>query len=183
MQRIKIIITLFIIGAIVGPTYDGFHSHSNTLFYPQVFFCKMAWWVPLLFGGASVAVGLSALAWDKRFPMHQEPDSWRHVVTGMGLFGLQYFASGFLKLTPLNMNIYLGLFALVNLIVLGFSLSNFFFCICVAIAGCLAEILISAKGLFFYTSPDIWGIPYWLPYLYVSAACSVGNTARKLAIS
>lgn len=185
MQRkisLRLLASLFVTGAIVGPFFDGFHSHSGTLSYPQPWIFKMAWWVPLLFGAAGVAVGTGALTWDTWFSRLPAIRPISEIIAGLLLFGLQYFASGFLKLSPTLALVFLGLFALANWILMDCTLVGLFFSLVTALVGCLVEITLIAFGLFFYHQPDLWGIPFWLPFLYISAACSVGNLARLLAL-
>src|SRR5579863_6353187 len=53
------LLLLFLIGAIVGSLLDAFHVYSNIDRYPKPAFMGLAWWAPLLFGGAGVAIGYS----------------------------------------------------------------------------------------------------------------------------
>ena len=63
-------IFLFLIGAIFGPVGDSFHVVSGTTDYPpdlfQLYFWRLPYWVPLIFGAATLAIGLS----------HSQIDRW-----------------------------------------------------------------------------------------------------------
>src|SRR5262245_22716718 len=87
---------LFILGAILGSFYDGFHTHSGTTYYPDSWILKMAWWVPLNFGLAILAVANSHVLIDRVLGRPDRPQSWVSVVLGLFLFGVVYWLSGFL---------------------------------------------------------------------------------------
>src|SRR5437588_4681789 len=53
------ILWLILLGATVGTSLDAFHVYSNVERYPMPVLFGVAWWVPLLFGAAAVAIGYS----------------------------------------------------------------------------------------------------------------------------
>src|SRR5437867_1646758 len=55
---------LFLLGATVGTGLDAFHVYSDVERYPTPVLFGVAWWVPLLFGSAAVAIGYSHLLVD-----------------------------------------------------------------------------------------------------------------------
>src|SRR6266700_6546545 len=50
---------LFLLGAVLGTGLDAFHVHSKVEHYAVPVLFGLAWWVPLLFGVAAVAIGYS----------------------------------------------------------------------------------------------------------------------------
>jgi hypothetical protein len=174
----RLIFLLFVIGAVMGPVYDGFHTFSATLVYTTPWVLRMAWWVPLLLGLATALIGVSHLDFDRRFP-HTPPYplTGQHVVLGIVLFGAQYFMSGFLKLPT-------GQQALLQAVVSAqiwylFDRSRPGACLAVltGIIGMLSEATLIRWGLFHYSRPDVLGVPFWLPFIYTSASVAVGNVA------
>src|SRR4030095_8726593 len=175
----KIQIILFILGAILGSFYDGFHHHSGTTYYPNPWIFKMAWWVPLNFGLAILAVANSHVLMDRILKRSSRPLSWGLVVLGLAFFGAVYWMSGFLPTDRLK---YLWVYTGAAIIWLLFDRTwqGIVLALLTGIAGSAVEITLIALKLFFYVRPDFMGIPYWLPGLYFAASVTVGNLGRKL---
>src|SRR6266436_4223273 len=55
----RALLWLFMLGAILGTALDAFHVYSYVQQYTRPAFFGLAWWVPLLFGSAAVAIGYS----------------------------------------------------------------------------------------------------------------------------
>src|SRR5437870_12122491 len=55
----RTIFWLFLLGATLGTALDVFHVYSYVERYPTPVLFGVAWWVPLLFGSAAVAIGYS----------------------------------------------------------------------------------------------------------------------------
>lgn len=171
---------LFLLGAIMGSVCDGFHTHSGTTFYPHPWYLKMAWWVPLLFGAASVAIGLSHVLMDKILRRSAPDVSWPGVILGLFFFVTLYYLSAFLPGAWTIKLLVLAAGSLLLWFLFDRTWQGVLMAMATAIVGCYAEIQLSAGGAFGYLHPNIWGIPYWLGFLYVSASITVGNLARKL---
>src|SRR5438067_255336 len=58
-SRGLVIFWLFLLGATLGTALDSLHVHSGVERYPMPVLFGLAWWVPLLFGAAAVAIGYS----------------------------------------------------------------------------------------------------------------------------
>lgn len=174
------ILFLFCIGAILGPVSDSFHVMSLTSGYPFPKYFGLAWWVPILFGGATVVLAISHVGADKLFKRPKKAISWKEVIGGLLCFMFIYYASGFLVLPDLYRIIVLGFFAFAVWYLFDKSFLGLILAIIVAFFGCLVEILIIGTGHFYYNIKDIYGIPYWLPFLYMTASVAVGNLGRKL---
>src|SRR5688572_21125434 len=87
---------LFARGAVLGSIFDGFHTFGGATAYPRPLLLRMAWWTPLLFGAAGLAIGLSHADLDRRLRRPPRALSDRAVAGGLACFGLCYFLSGFL---------------------------------------------------------------------------------------
>jgi hypothetical protein len=159
---------------------DAFHTHSGTLYYPHVWLFMMDWWVPLLFGVAGVAVGMSHLDLDQRLGKAYPELTWVHVAFGMGSFAVIYFISGFLNIDDTRKTVLLCTLAFLVWYIYDKTYSGFLLALVTAAIGTFVEISLIRSHWFFYTNPDFFGVPYWLPALYVAASVAVGNFARKL---
>lgn len=175
---------LFIFGGIVGATFDGFHTHSFTDAYYHPQFLKTEWWVPPLFGAATLGIALSHLDFDRRFQRDVAPRPWNEIAAGLVLFTLQYFASGFMKVDPVLRTAFQAAFAFGLWLAFEGTFTGLLLAFATALVGCVVEIVLIVSGKFHYVLGDIganvMGIPLWLPFLYVSGSVTVGNLARKM---
>jgi insulin-induced protein len=171
---------LFLIGAVLGSFYDGFHTYSNTTYYPNPWILKMAWWVPLNFGLAILAVADSHVSLDRTLKRKGRGLSWAAVLSGLALFGVLYFTSGFLPRPSAEKAVILWLGAVFLWILFDRTWQGVLLGILTGVVGSLVEITMTSLGLFFYVRPDFHGIPCWLPALYFGASVTVGNLGRKL---
>src|SRR5215467_1480013 len=72
---------LFLLGATLGTMIDAFHVYTGVERYPLPAFLGVAWWVPPLFGIATVAIGYSHPLAD---PLLQHIGAKRRLVISMG---------------------------------------------------------------------------------------------------
>src|SRR5687767_1598495 len=90
---------LWLLGAVVVSFFDGFHTHSGTTRYAAPVIWQMAWWTPLLFG-ASVGLGGPVYAIGVRhLGGGRPPPPARDLGIGFAIFGVLYFASGYLPVS------------------------------------------------------------------------------------
>ncbi len=177
----KNIAVIFIVGGIVGATCDGFHSHQNILAYSNEWILKMAWWVPLLFAGATLTVAYGHLLFDYLFIVPKKKPGWPRVIIGLASFVLVYAASAYLPVENDAKILILDMAIIAMWLIFNRNWQGVIEMIITAILGCAMEITLVANGSFHYLHPNIWGIPYWLPFLYGAASIGVGNWARQLA--
>lgn len=176
------LILLFLIGATLGPLCDLFHVLSKTSGYPFPRFYGLAFWVPILFGSATVVLALSHVLSDKIFKRPKRELSKRQIVMGLLTFMFIYYASGFLMVSEVLKLIILGFIAFTTWCLFDRTLYGLILAIITAFFGCLVEILIIRTGHFYYNIHDVFRIPYWLPFLYMTASVAVGNLGRKLYV-
>lgn len=176
------ILWLFLLGAIVGTALDAYHVHSHIERYPVPVLFGVAWWVPLLFGTAVVAIGCTHPLVDPLLGQRRQP---RRLLLSMGeLFWLilAYLVSA----TVLNSFAKVGLLVVIYLnfwVLTGRGWQNLLLSIVTAITGTLVEMTLVAAGSFSYLHPDLIGVPYWLPFLYACASLAIGNVGRSLIIT
>ncbi len=186
----KNVLILFSLGFFLGPIGDFCHVVAKTTGYPQgifgIYFFRIPFWVPFLFGLATLAIGLSHPRLDRLLgkpPVRPGMKNWTKVGTGILLFLSLYGISGFMPWKTGGINDLvlagLGLFLWWEYdrswqgIVLG---------ILTAIAGTCVEIALVHLGAFFYLPPknNLFGVASWLPWLYFAASVTVGNLGRRL---
>jgi hypothetical protein len=165
---------LAFLGATLGAALDGIHTHTGTTAYPTPWVLRMAWWVPPLFAGAGVAIGLGRPIARRVVGATPAAPSGARVALAMGLFVLAYALSGVLPLSTAGIAaVLLALFAVLwwtcdrTALALGLAVAT-------AIGGVLVETTLVAQGAFYHLRPDVAGVPVWLPALYLSAGVAVG---------
>jgi hypothetical protein len=161
---------LFLVGAVAGASLDMIHVVSGVLYYPKPFYpWGQALWVPLLFGMAALALvlGYQMVA---AFVGARDPSPPASALTESALgFVLAYVATGLFHDSELLLAV--GL-------VLAWSWHSrrhpgeggVPYALVVALGGTLFEALLSSTGAFQYNDPDVWGVPIWLPALYLHAS-------------
>jgi hypothetical protein len=171
---------LFAFGAVIGPVLDGFHTHSGTTFYPRPVVLRMAWWVPLLFGAAAVAIGLSHVRLDRLLRRPRPALSGPGVALGILGFAGFYFLSAFLPAASVAKLALLAAGYAVLFLQWDRTWQGLVLAVLTALSGCAVEFALSRAGAFGYLRPDVVGLPLWLPALYLLASLCVGNLGRKL---
>jgi len=179
---------LFLLGFLLAPLGDVCHILSDTIIYPPgvynyYIFGILPYWVPFLFGTATVLIGASHLFSDKLFDFKlflkygSTNPPWWHIGLGMFAFLFLYCISG---IAPYWVMMLVLVYLLATLARGPYDLVLMS---ATALVGASAEIHLISQNLFSY-HPDhrhIFGIPMWLPLLYALASLVVGNLARKLS--
>jgi len=171
---------LFLFGATVLTTMDGFHTHSGATSYPDPVVVKMAWWVPLLFGSTAALGGVSFVLLHRALRAPARALSSTDIAVGLAAFGGLYFASGYL---PASNAVIAGLLLAGALALwrwLDRTWQGVVLGIGTAFAGCSTEIFLTSIGAFSHLRADFLGIPVWLPALYLASTPAVGHFARKV---
>jgi hypothetical protein len=167
--RTRVLLLLFVVAGVAGMLLDQIHVVSGVLLYrsPQLF--GQPWWVGPQFGVATVAAYLGA----GRFI----PGATSYGRGGRGLARSGGWILGTYLATALvaDWNVLLAgllLMAWVGRVVFerGVCLRGAAYCVAVAAVGTTYEAALTASGAFQYHRPDLAGLPYWLPMLYLHAA-------------
>jgi hypothetical protein len=174
-----VIAWLFLPGAIFGTALDAIDVYSHVERYSSPVLFGLAWWVPLLFGAATVAIGYS----------HPLIDPLIGNIRPVRRLSISFGESTWLLLAQLVGASMLDSIARVGLLILvylnfwllaGRSWQNLLLSLVTAITGTLIEMTLVAAGAFSYVHPDILGVPYWLPCIYACASLAVGDLGRSL---
>lgn len=171
---------LFLLGATVVTVFDGFHTHSGSTEYANPVFAMAAWWTPLLFGSAVLGLGAVYARLHPKLGGPREIASAERLAIGFVVFGCLYFASGYLPASNVVKLAVLVAGAAALALLLDKSSAAWILAIGAAVIGPSFEIGLTHAGGFRHMHPDLWGIPMWLPGLYLAAAFSLGGIARKV---
>lgn len=171
---------LFALGATLGTALDAVHVHTGTTSYPDPFVLQMAWFVPLLFGAAGVAVGLGRPLFDRLLRRTDPAPARPALLGGLLLFIAAYVLSGTLPAGNLAKCAALGALAVASLALFDRTGLGLLLACTTAVSGSLIEALQIEHGIFRYTTPDRLGVPCWLPCLYACAQVAIGNLGRRL---
>ncbi len=173
-------VLLSILGATLGTALDAIHVYSGTTVYTTPGFGRQAWWVPLLFGAASIGLGLARPLWERVLARTSRPPQWIDVTLGMVWFAAAYAVSSWQDTPVLHRSMLLLAIALiiwrrvdrsaVGVLQAGIS----------AVVGPLVESALVQAGAFHYAQPDFAGVAGWLPCLYLCTASAVGALGKRL---
>ena len=169
---------LLVAGAVLGTLLDGVHVATATTRYTHPAVLGLAWWVPLLFAGASLAIGASHRLTDAMLGRDLRPGTAR-VAAGLALLLLLWATSGLVKPARAALWI-LAPASVVMWLVLDGTLVGLLLALATAACGVAVESTLAAAGAFTYVAPDAGRVASWLPWLYVAASVAVGNYARWL---
>lgn len=81
---------------------------------------------------------------------------------------------------PQRKFIILGMIAIATWYVFDKTIIGIILAVGTALFGCLVEISLIKSHLFYYYLPERWGIPLWLPFIYMTASVAIGNFGKKL---
>jgi hypothetical protein len=185
---IQTIVALFLLGGIAATLGDYTHVLSGTLGYPTYSWMipgtGQPFWVPLLMGSATVAIGLShtwADGWLGKKPKRRL--DLNRIVFAVLCFLALYGVSGFLPFSNGGPR---------DIVILAAALLIWFFFdrtwqgmvlgLCTGVMGTLVELSLTHAGIFYYypESANFHGVASWLPWLYIAASVAGGNACRFL---
>lgn len=176
------ILWLFVLGACAGTALDSLHVYAHVERYPMPVLLGEAWWVPLLFGLATVAIGCSHPAVDPLLGHIRPPQRMLTSVSELAWLVLAYLITAgdlaSIAKAGLLIIIYFNFWLLS-----GRRWQNLLLSFVTAITGTLIEMVLVATGIFSYLHPDILEVPVWLPLLYACASLAVGDLGRTLFFS
>lgn len=171
------LVLFFLCGGIFLSLCDQIHVHTGVLFYDGPGLAGQAWWVPLEFGVASLAI--YAIAWPVTSRL-REPSNGA-LASALAWFFAAYVASGVFRGHPLALSAGYGLTWLARLAGRGddaFRVATS--SLVLAVAGVVVEGAVSATGAFRYANPDYLLVPMWLPGLYLHGAPLALAVVRRL---
>jgi hypothetical protein len=168
------------LGAVLGTMLDGIHAYGGVLSYDDRAFGRWAWFVPVEFAlvGAVAALAVPVIE-------RATASSPRWTVARRALEAV-WFACLYATTTlPENeaeaAALGVALLALAAVRLRFGPRGDLPYVVLAAIAGPLAEILISASGAFEYDHADVLGVPLWLPGLWANAGFLVRRLIAPIA--
>lgn len=165
-------------GAVVCTVCDHLHVITGVLSYTKVSFWGQAWWVPLLFAGAALAIVSGAWTTRKLLGGRALPEPTVGEIAGDGVaFVTAYAFTAYANALPNVVAAVLGGWWLARVLknapawLIVYSMLT-------AIGGTLFEASWSALGFFHYNAPDGLGVPRWLPGIYLHVAFLTAGLER-----
>jgi hypothetical protein len=177
MPPLARIAVLFAGGGIGLALCDQIHVQTGVLSYEAGGYFGQAWWVPLQFGVAALAI--CAGAWP--FARRLAPPSAEVLTIGAAWFVAAYAASGVFDRWPYALAAAFVVTWAGRVAVARHRAALTAFSLLLAAGGTGAEALLSAAGTFDYADPDFLGLPAWLPGLYLHGAPLALAVTRWLA--
>lgn len=178
----RAIFWLFLLGTIFGTALDAFHVFTSVEQYTRPVFLGVAWWVPLLFGFATVTIGFTHPLVDPLIHNLRRPRRLSTSIAELAWLLLAYVIVAS-SISSLAKTILLSLIYFNFWLLTGRGWQNLLLSIVTAITGTLIEMTLVASGAFSYLQPDILGVPYWLPFMYACASLAIGDLGRSLMYS
>jgi hypothetical protein len=179
--------TSFLLSGLFGVLNYAAVGQPINLFLGSHEILRSAIWVPFLFGFAGFAMSTILFVLDRILPSEQTDilnPSWSKVLYGISFFSAQYYLSGLLDYSGVDVtliHLILAATAIVGFALFDTSIAGILLGVATAIAGPVAEIvLINVPHLYTYKHADIAGICSWISWVYLLGAPAVGNLSRKL---
>jgi len=179
---LSLLAVMFALGFVIGPALDQIHVLTHTLSYPRQDFLRQSWWVFPQFGIAAIAMTLPFWMLRPVFGDREvEPVAIAEVAWTLIRFVTMYLLSGLL-------HDHEWLLVAWFLIAFGLTVARrregapvHVHALTCAIGGTAWEATISGLGHFHYDVPSsLFGVPAWLPFLYLHAAYWLRPVARYI---
>ena len=181
------LLIIFVLGGILGTAGDYSHVASLTDGYANPWYplpTGQPLWVPFLFATATLSITLSQLLSEPILgTKNKKIPSLGSAFAGASVFLGLYVASGFLPLpTGGAKDLLLWTCCFLFWALADRTWQGVVFAVGTAIVGTLVEIGLTRSGAFYYTegSNNFFGVPSWLPALYVAASVAIGNLTQVL---
>ncbi|HXU67739.1 MAG TPA: hypothetical protein VN947_00345 [Polyangia bacterium] len=172
---------LALAGAAICTVCDHLHATHGVLYYAHPVVWDQAWWVPLLFAGASLAAVAGATPIRRLFGARATAAPTAREIAGDGIaFIVAYAYTSFAPAARPNVTLALLAFWWLARVVRGRAPWLIAYSLVMAVAGSAFEATWSALGFFWYHHPDIGGVPRWLPGIYLHVALVAGPLERVL---
>ena len=178
--------------AVLGPCCDSLHSRAGVLTYahPDVNFPPWlitCWWVPVLFGGAGIIIGLGVPALDvllggARPPARSWPAVLACIAGFVSLYGASAALEGPCRGHPGQLDAILAMGALAHWAVFDRTPAAAVLGLAAAVAGPAVEVgLITVGHLYAYADPAVfYAIPTWIWAVYAAGGAAVGGLGRRV---
>jgi hypothetical protein len=171
-------LVLFGLGATLGVALDGIHTHLGATSYTRPVFWLMAWWVPPLFGGA-FTIGLARPLLERLLGVRSPTPPRGVVLAGLAGFTGAYFLTvaplPWPAIAALLLAVFAALWWSLDRTAVGLGIS-----VAAAFGGPAVEHMLVEQGLFVHHQVLAFGVPGWLPFLYMVAGVALTVLAKHL---
>jgi hypothetical protein len=180
LEPTRAVLPLLLLGATLGSALDAIHTHCGATEYPEPIFLRMAWWTPLLFG-AAFAIGALRPWLDVILHLRPAPKP-RPFQLGVtwAAFISAYFSSVLLLPWP-QVSALLTLYFVIAWLASGRDRPTLLIAIAAAFLGPAVEAILVWRQAFVHLQSTFFGVPGWLPFLYLNAAVALTTLARYLS--
>jgi hypothetical protein len=184
----RFLMLCFVLGALCGTTGDFVHVITQTDRYPHnglfpflpLLPVEMPVWVPFLFGGAVMLMGVAHKLLSSAFRPRLAGNKMAATLAPF-IFVMLYALSGEIHAgTGGLQDVWLALAAILYWWVADGTAVGAMLALLTAVGGTLFEIfLVSVNGFSYYPQhANLLGVPSWLPWLYVAASVTVSLVVR-----
>lgn len=175
-------------GSVLCTLLDQLHVRFGVLAYRAPALAGQAFWVPPLFAAATLVSLVGYVVWARqlghRRDLSEGPrDQWatREAAVALVWMAACYGLSGPLQGWPR---------ALLAAYLVGYALRCWALRapgllangVQLALGGTMFESMLSSTGAFHYRHPDLWGVPMWLPGIYLHATPLLRAVLRRWLI-
>jgi hypothetical protein len=157
------LLAVALVAAVAGVLFDQIHVVGRVIAYRDPLLFGQPWWVPVQYGLAAAAGYLGG-----RLVHRFTAVTFERVWVATAWFLAAYLATAVFQRWPVVTALALVLVWLVRAVRLG--LPVVLFSLAVATLGVLWETGLTSTGAFSYRHPNLLGVAYWLPALYLNAA-------------
>lgn len=174
-------IQLALLGATLGPLLDLAHARTGAIAYDTaVTALGVPWWVTLVYTGAALGIGLTHPALDRWMKRPQRVAlSNGNLVIGFVGMAVLWVASGLLPGSSWAVTAVLLAGATGLFVALDRTWQGAVMALATGAGGVIVETTLVHLGLFHHRSPDVIGLPIWLPCLYFGGSVAIGNLGRR----
>jgi hypothetical protein len=157
------LLVVALVAAVAGVLCDQIHVVSRVIAYPDPLLFGQPWWVPVQYGLAAATGYLGG------WLLHRFTTvAFERVWVATAWFLAAYLATAVFQRWPIATAFALVLVWLARSVRLGRP--AILFSLAAATLGVLWETGLTATGAFSYRHPNLFGVAYWLPALYLNAA-------------
>ena len=172
-------LVLAALGATAGVALDGIHTHFGATVYTSPVLWRMAWWTPLLFAAAS-CMGLLRPLLDRLLGKAAPAPTMRAALVAFVLFVAAYWLTVAPIPWPAVAAILLALFA-ASWWIADRTAPGLLMAAGASLFGPAVEALLISRGVFAHLHPALaFGVPHWLPFLYLCASAALAPLAKRL---
>jgi len=172
---------ILVVGGLCGALCDQIHVQGQVLSYAQPAIAGQAWWVAPLFGVASLVIYAAASLWaplaERQSPAAVTPGE---IARQALWFVAMYALSAGMQQKPIWLCALYAILLVRRLVRRRDVTAQLANAAGLAVGGTAFEMALSSTGAFSYRAPDVFGVPMWLPGLYLHGAPLALAVVRRI---